>query len=91
MAPASTNIKIDPKVKKEAQELFERMGLSLSAAVNVFLRQAILEQSIPFRISAEPNGQEATRQALQEVKQMKEDPTLGKTYNNAKEMLEELL
>lgn len=91
MTPVSTNIKIDPNVKKEAQELFERMGLSLSAAVNVFLRQSILEQAIPFRVSAEPSGREATRQAMGEVRLMKEDPSIGKTYSDVDEMMEELL
>ena len=39
MAPVSTNIKIDPELKEQSQALFESLGLSLSAAVNIFLRQ----------------------------------------------------
>ena len=50
MAPVSTNIKIDPELKEQSQALFESLGLSLSAAVNIFLRQAVREQAIPFRI-----------------------------------------
>lgn len=56
MSATSTNIKIDPKVKQQAQQLFDDLGMSLSTAVNMFLRQAIREQAIPFRIGApEPN------------------------------------
>ena len=50
MPPVSTNIKIDPAIKQQSQEVLESFGLSLSAAVNIFLRQVIREQAIPFRI-----------------------------------------
>jgi len=50
MQVARADIEVDPLVKSQAQELFERLGMNLSTAVNVFLRQAIREQAIPFRI-----------------------------------------
>lgn len=50
MATVSTNIKLDPEVKEQAQLLFDNLGMSLSTAVNIFLKQAIREQSIPFRV-----------------------------------------
>ena len=50
MTPVVTSIKIDPDLKQQAQALFESMGLNLSSAVNLFLRQAVREQAIPFRI-----------------------------------------
>lgn len=49
MTPVSTNIKIDPDLKEQSQALFESFGLSLSAAINMFLRQAVREQAIPFQ------------------------------------------
>ena len=45
-------IRIDEKVKHEAETLFNKLGLSISGAINVFFRQAIREQAIPFPISA---------------------------------------
>ncbi|MBQ9460832.1 MAG: type II toxin-antitoxin system RelB/DinJ family antitoxin [Clostridia bacterium] len=57
MAKVSTNISIDADVKKQAQELFAKLGMDLSTAVNIFLRQSIRSQSIPFAITAEiPNN-----------------------------------
>lgn len=50
MAAVSTNIKIDPVLKQQSQELFESFGLSLSSAINMFLRQSVREQAIPFSI-----------------------------------------
>ncbi len=56
MAKVSANISIDAEIKKQAQELFARLGMDLSTAVNIFLRQSIRTQSIPFMITAEvPN------------------------------------
>jgi addiction module RelB/DinJ family antitoxin len=39
-------------VKKEAEILFEKLGMSVSGAISIFFRQAIREQAIPFTISA---------------------------------------
>lgn len=90
MAAVSTNIKIEAELKKEAQELFESFGLNLSTAVNMFLRQAVREQAIPFRIGArEPN--EETIEALDEVRRMKRNPNLGKSYTDVDKMMEDLL
>ncbi len=50
MAGQSTNIKIDPELKKEAQKLFSELGMDMTTAVNIFLRQAVREQAIPFRV-----------------------------------------
>ncbi len=50
MSTVSTNIKLDPAVKQQAQILFDDLGMNLSTAVNIFLKQAIKEQAIPFRI-----------------------------------------
>lgn len=90
MATVSTNIKIDRQLKKESQELFESIGLSLSSAVNLFLRQAVREQAIPFRVGA-PEGWAATVEAMDEVRRMKADPSLGSTYTDVDQMMEELL
>ena len=52
MAKVPTNISIDDEVKAQAQKLFAELGLDLSTAVNIFLRQAIREEGIPFAINA---------------------------------------
>lgn len=90
MSTISTNIKIDPDLKKESQVLFENLGLNLSTAVNMFLRQAVREQAIPFRVGA-PVPNDETMEALQEVKRMKSNPNFGKTYTDVDQMMEELL
>ena len=49
---ASINVRIDEDVKRDAEVLFEELGLSLSGAVNLFFRQALRERAIPFTIRA---------------------------------------
>jgi DNA-damage-inducible protein J len=44
------NIRVDDDVKNEADRLFNQLGLSLSTAVNLFLRQALREGGLPFRV-----------------------------------------
>jgi len=45
-------IRIDDEVKRDAETLFDKLGMSMSGAINVFFRQAIREQAIPFSIRA---------------------------------------
>ena len=50
MSTQSTNIRIDTELKRQAQQLFSDLGMDMTTAVNIFLRQAVREQAIPFRI-----------------------------------------
>jgi len=56
---SATTINIDDETKKEAQELFKDLGMNLTTAINIFLKQAIREQRIPFYVG-EPKHKEET-------------------------------
>ena len=47
---ASLNVKIDRQVKIEADTIANAMGMTLSTAINIFVRQMVNERAIPFRI-----------------------------------------
>lgn len=70
------NIKIDRDLKIEADRLFNEMGMNLTTAVNVFVRQAVLERAIPFRINrgvtniGAAGSVEQRRAAMQEVRDL---------------------
>ena len=88
MPPVSTNIKIDPQLKKEAQRLFDDMGLNLSTAINMFLKQAVREQAIPFRVGAQaPNA--VTLAALDEGDKILKDPTAPR-FSSVEALFEDL-
>ena len=44
------NMRIDPEIKAEAEDLFAEFGLTLSDAVNIFLYKALQEQDLPFEL-----------------------------------------
>ncbi len=53
----NVNIRVNSEIKKQAQELFADMGLDMTTAINLFLRQAIRKNGLPFEIRRdEPNA-----------------------------------
>ena len=70
MATVNTSIKIDEETKKEAQKLFKDLGLSLSTAINIFLKQSIREKGIPFYVNSLPKNSELA-QAFEKARQIK--------------------
>lgn len=90
MAATNITMRMDEDLKAQAEELFADLGLNMTSAFTIFVKQAIREQRIPFRISREvPN--EETLEAIEEVKRMKKDPSIGKSYTDVDEMMRELL
>jgi len=47
----NVTLRVDEDLKEQAEVLFSELGLSLTSAFNIFLRQSVREQGIPFRIS----------------------------------------
>jgi len=47
---ASLNVKIDRSIKKDADSIANAMGMTLSTAINIFVRQMVSERAIPFKI-----------------------------------------
>jgi len=70
MATINTSIKIYEETKREAQKLFKDLGLSLSTAINIFLKQAIREKGIPFYVNSLPKNSELA-QVFEEARQIK--------------------
>jgi len=86
----SMTIRMNREVKQEAQEIFSSLGMDMTTAINVFLRQAIHFRGFPFEVRLDiPN--EDTLAAINEVQQMKKNPALGKAYTDVDEMMKELL
>lgn len=89
MAKVSTSISIDADVKAQAQELFADFGLDLSTAINIFLRQSIRENCIPFTIQREvPNAD--TVAAMKEAEEMEKNPDAYKRYGSFSDLLREV-
>lgn len=89
MAKVSTSISLDADVKAKAQELFADFGLDLSTAINIFLRQSIRENCIPFTIQREvPNAD--TIAAMKEAEDMVNHPERYATFDNMGDLMRAL-
>jgi len=66
MTRVSTNINLDSDLKKSAQLLFADLGMDLTTAVTIFLKQAVRTQSLPFAVTKVPN--EETLAALANIR-----------------------
>lgn len=57
----SIQVRVTPETKEKAREVFERHGLTISAAVSLFIHQALMVDGLPFRTddqSESASGQE---------------------------------
>ncbi|MCD7809733.1 MAG: type II toxin-antitoxin system RelB/DinJ family antitoxin [Erysipelotrichaceae bacterium] len=65
MAMTNINVRTDEEIKVKCESLFESLGLNMSTAVNMFLRQALRVNGLPFEVKADvPN--EVTLAAFKE-------------------------
>ena len=84
---SATSINIDEETKKEAQELFKDLGMNLTTAINIFLKQAIRERGLPFYVG-QAKYKDEVYQAMKDAEQGK---NLSKGYNDVEEMFEDIL
>ena len=75
MSTANLNIRTDKEVKQAAEKIFEALGLNMTTAVNMFLRQTIRENGIPFELKLDTPNQ-VTIAAIEEGRRIAEDETV---------------
>lgn len=87
MANTSMNIRMDAEVKKQAEALFGEIGMNMTTAINIFLKQSIRENGIPFELKINhPNAE--TLEAIGEGEKIIRE---GKArFNDAEEMFADL-
>lgn len=76
------NIRIDKEIKEQAEAFFGELGMNMTTAINVFVRQSLRMRKIPFEISLpeDPFYSEANITVLREsIKQAKEGKIVSKT------------
>lgn len=75
-ATTSVNIRMNTELKKQAEALFGELGMNLTTAFNIFVRQSLRQGGIPFAISLnEPNGD--TTSAMLEAKRISKDENVS--------------
>jgi len=83
----NVSIRMDVGLKKEAEDLFEDLGLNMTSALTMFLRQAVRMQGIPFEVSRMPN--KTTLAAMKEAERIARDSNV-KGYTDLDGLFAEL-
>ena len=88
MATTNVSIRMDTELKAQADELFAELGMNLSTAFNIFVRQSLREGGIPFAIRTDRPNKE-TIAAMLEAENIAKDPKV-KGYTDLDEMFADL-
>lgn len=82
----SVSFRIDSVLKNQAENLFKELGMNMTTAFNIFLKQSVREGKIPFEISMHtPN--ETTIESLENVRK---NIGLSKEFKSVKELMDDL-
>lgn len=88
MATVPTQIRIDENLKKQATELFSQLGMDMSSAMNIFLRQCVMRGGLPFEVTL-PKYKQDVLDAMEEAKKLSKDPNT-KRYASFSEAMEDI-
>lgn len=88
MATTNISIRMDETLKKQADILFNELGMNVSTAFNIFVRQSVREGRIPFELSLnQPNKN--TIAAMLEAERIAKDSAV-KGYTDLQELFADL-
>ncbi len=82
------SVRMDSDIKKQCENLFSELGMNLTTAINVFLRQSLRVGGFPFDVKLEQPNRE-TIAAMREAERIAHDPDV-KHYSDVEEALREL-
>ena len=86
MATTSITIRMDENLKKQAEILFEDMGLNMTTAITMFTKAVVRQNKIPFEITADPFYSESNLKVLE---QRIADIESGKSVPKKHDLIEE--
>jgi DNA-damage-inducible protein J len=86
---ADLNIQIDSEMKNGAEQLFSSLGITLSDAVTIFLRQSLMTGGLPFE-PQQPHYNAETEAAMRETRDIMSGKMQTKSYSSAAELSAEL-
>ena len=88
MASTNFSVRMDSELKKQCEALFGELGMNLTTAINVFLRQSLRAGGFPFEVRLDQPNKE-TIAAMLEAERIAHDPAV-KHYSDVEEALREL-
>ena len=88
MASNNFSVRMDSEIKKQCEALYGELGMNLTTAINVFLRQSLRAGGFPFEVRLDQPNKE-TIAAMLEAERIAKDPSI-KHYSDVEEALREL-
>jgi DNA-damage-inducible protein J len=82
---AQINLRVDDDVKRSAEKTLDEIGLSMSTAINIFLKTVVRERRIPFELSADPFY---SRENMVELERRVDDLNSGKSTLKEHDLIE---
>lgn len=79
---AQISLRVDDDLKRNAERTFDDIGLSMSAAINIFLKTVVRENRIPFELSADPfYNRENTKELEKRISDIRSGKSTLKEHN----------
>ena len=85
MSKTSMSIRLDSEVKEQAQQVFNNLGMDMTTAINIFLRQAIQYQGLPFDVRLDEN-----RKLLQVLTDLDQNLNMSQSFESVSDLMEDL-
>ena len=85
MSKTSMSIRLDSEVKEQAQQVFSNLGMDMTTAINIFLRQAIQYQGLPFDVRLDEN-----RKLLEVLKDLDQNRNMSQSFESVSDLMEDL-
>ena len=85
MPKTSMSIRLDSEVKEQAQQVFNHLGMDMTTAINIFLRQAIQYQGLPFDVRLDEN-----RKLLQVLTDLDQNRNISQSFESVSDLMEDL-
>ena len=85
MSKTSMSIRLDSEVKEQAQLVFNHLGMDMTTAINIFLRQAIQYQGLPFDVRLDEN-----RRLLEVLTDLDQNRNMSQSFESVSDLMEDL-
>jgi len=79
------SIRLDSEVKEQAQQVFNNLGMDMTTAINIFLRQAIQYQGLPFDVRLDEN-----RKLLEALTDLNQNRNMSQPFESVSDLMEDL-
>ena len=85
MSKTSMSIRLDSEVKEQAQLVFNHLGMDMTTAINIFLRQAIQYQGLPFDVRLDES-----RKLVEVLADLEQNRNMSQSFGSVSDLMEDL-